>query len=284
VSVATAAGIAAWLITGTVLFQRMEGLRARYLEAFTPAVAAALGIGVALLAIRAARGRLSAAIALAGGLFATPLVVNALASNHHFTKPPAVAVVAGVAAAVLALGIAVAANLLPGWKRAAPAAAVVLASLALVSLLATSTHYSSRLITSHTTDSGRANQLSPRVLDAIDRFLASHRGGTKYEYGTSDPSRAAGLIIRDGQPGVILTTYHGHMVMSAAQLRSLVVSGQVRWFLTKRACSAAFRGGCVPTLKWVTTHGVRVAARYGLPKTLGLYELTPAEALSPPHR
>jgi 4-amino-4-deoxy-L-arabinose transferase-like glycosyltransferase len=284
VTVATAAGIALWLITGTILFQRMQGLRARYLEAFTPAVAAALGIGVALLATRAARGRLSAAIALAAGLLATPLVVNALASNHHFTKPPAVGIGAGVAAAVLALGLVAATHVLPSSKRAAPAVAVLLASLALVSLLAASTSYSRRLIVSHTTDSGRANQLSPRVLDALDGFLRSHRGGTKYEYGTSDPSRAAGLIIRDGQPGVILTTYHGHMVMSLAHLRSLVVSGQVRWFITKRPCAPAFLAGCVPTLNWVTTHGVRVSARYGLPKTLGLYELTRAGALSPPHR
>jgi hypothetical protein len=58
----------------------------------------------------------------------------------------------------------------------------------------------------------------------------------------------------------------------------------VRWFITKRPCAPAFLAGCVPTLNWVTTHGVRVSARYGLPKTLGLYELTRAGALSPPHR
>lgn len=282
VTVATGAGIGAWLIIGTILFQRMQGLRARYLEAFTPAVAAALGIGVALLAVRAARGKLSGAIAFAAGLFATPLVLEALTPSR-FAKPPAPAIAAGVVAAVLALGIAATAHLFPGWKRVAPAASVVLAALALVSLLGASTSYSRRLIISHTTDSGRANQLSPPTLDALDRFLMTHRGGAKYEYGTSDPSRAAGLIIRDGQPGVILTTYHGHMVMSLAHLRSLVLAGQVRWFITKRACAPAFRGGCVPTLNWVTTHGVHVAARYGLPKTLGVYEVTRADALRPPH-
>ncbi|HVS28511.1 MAG TPA: glycosyltransferase family 39 protein, partial [Solirubrobacteraceae bacterium] len=54
-SSAAAIAIAVWLLTGFVLFSSSGALHARYLEAFTPAIALALGAGVASLALRAAR-------------------------------------------------------------------------------------------------------------------------------------------------------------------------------------------------------------------------------------
>ena len=44
---ATAAGIGLWMLSGLVLFSHMARLHPRYVEGFTPAVAAMLGIGVA---------------------------------------------------------------------------------------------------------------------------------------------------------------------------------------------------------------------------------------------
>jgi 4-amino-4-deoxy-L-arabinose transferase-like glycosyltransferase len=278
---AAAAALGLWLVTGTVLFQRMHALRARYLEAFTPAVAAALGIGVALLALRAARGRRTAAIALAGGLVATPLLLRVL-TPATAARPGTVAIVAGAAGVLLAPAAAVAMRAIPAWRRFSPVAAVALAGLALVSVLGASTSYSARLVRAHTTDSGHGKQLPARTLGALDRFLIAHRGGTRYEYGASDPSRAGGLIVRDGQPALLLETYHGHQVVTPARLRSLVASGQVRWFVTKRPCSPHFHGGCVPALRWVTSHGVNVTRRYGLPSAVRLYEVTPSHALAAP--
>jgi 4-amino-4-deoxy-L-arabinose transferase-like glycosyltransferase len=43
-------GLAVWLLTGLVLFSQMTRLHPRYVEGFTPAVAATLGIGVAWVA------------------------------------------------------------------------------------------------------------------------------------------------------------------------------------------------------------------------------------------
>jgi 4-amino-4-deoxy-L-arabinose transferase-like glycosyltransferase len=275
------AAIGVWLVTGTVLFERMRALRVRYLEAFTPAVAAALGIGVALLALRAVRGKVSAALALAAGLLATPIVLTAL-TPLSFTRPNGPAIAAGVAGAMLALGAAAAARLLPGWARAAPVAAVVVAGLALVSLLDASGTSSVRLISAHTTDSGHTKQLPAHILNGLDRFLIAHRAGRKYEYAASDPSRSGGLIVRDGQPALLLDTYRGHQVVTPSRLRALVAAGQVRWFVTKPPCSAAYHGGCVPVLRWVTTHGTNVARRYGFPHRVRLYEVTPAQALSGP--
>jgi 4-amino-4-deoxy-L-arabinose transferase-like glycosyltransferase len=47
---AVALGVFVWLLTGIALFSQMARLHPRYVESFTPAVAAMLGIGVALVA------------------------------------------------------------------------------------------------------------------------------------------------------------------------------------------------------------------------------------------
>src|SRR5262249_34354315 len=65
---AAAAGIGLWLLTGLVLFSHMERLHPRYVEGFTPAVAAMLGIGLAWAT--APRGRLRLA-ALGVGMLVT---------------------------------------------------------------------------------------------------------------------------------------------------------------------------------------------------------------------
>ena len=51
---AVAAGLIIWMLTGIVLFSHMIRLHPRYVEGFTPAVAAMLGIGVAWVARRRA--------------------------------------------------------------------------------------------------------------------------------------------------------------------------------------------------------------------------------------
>ncbi len=57
---ATAIGVFVWLLTGIVLFSAMVRLHPRYVESFTPAVAAMYGIGVAWIAGTGNRGRLAA--------------------------------------------------------------------------------------------------------------------------------------------------------------------------------------------------------------------------------
>ncbi len=57
---ATAIGVFAWLLTGLVLFSAMARLHPRYVESFTPAVAAMFGIGIGLVATLQNRARLLA--------------------------------------------------------------------------------------------------------------------------------------------------------------------------------------------------------------------------------
>jgi 4-amino-4-deoxy-L-arabinose transferase-like glycosyltransferase len=71
---ATAIGVFLWLLTGLVLFSAMARLHPRYVESFTPAVAAMFGIGVALVAGLGSRARLLAIPLTA--LLAIPLVAS----------------------------------------------------------------------------------------------------------------------------------------------------------------------------------------------------------------
>jgi 4-amino-4-deoxy-L-arabinose transferase-like glycosyltransferase len=90
---ATAGGIAAiaiWLLTGTVLFSAIWPLHLRYLEGFTPAIAAALGLAVADLARRAL-----GAIAPANRLAPAVATALALAACLAFPAAESIAVVRG---------------------------------------------------------------------------------------------------------------------------------------------------------------------------------------------
>jgi 4-amino-4-deoxy-L-arabinose transferase-like glycosyltransferase len=71
---ATAIGVFLWLLTGLVLFSAMARLHPRYVESFTPAVAAMFGIGVGLVASLESRARLLA-LPLTG-LLALPLIAS----------------------------------------------------------------------------------------------------------------------------------------------------------------------------------------------------------------
>jgi 4-amino-4-deoxy-L-arabinose transferase-like glycosyltransferase len=71
---ATAIGVLVWLLTGLVLFSAMTRLHPRYVESFTPAIAAMFGIGVGLLASLHNRARLLALPLTA--LLAVPLIAS----------------------------------------------------------------------------------------------------------------------------------------------------------------------------------------------------------------
>jgi 4-amino-4-deoxy-L-arabinose transferase-like glycosyltransferase len=76
------AALAVWLACGLILASAMHDLRPRYLEAFTPAVAAVLGAG----AVLAARGRARVPVAVAfAGVLAVSLAVSVEAVAAHST-------------------------------------------------------------------------------------------------------------------------------------------------------------------------------------------------------
>jgi hypothetical protein len=202
---------------------KMQRFEPRYLEAVTPAIAAAIGIGIAWLASHAPRllaacATVAAAVAIA--LVPTPTWAIAIA---------AVAVVAGVGLALR--------------RRAS----VALAACALAAVLAVPTASAVTVARDHASDAGLLVQI-PR-LDALSAFLKAQQGHSRYEVASTSVMRAAPLIIRDGRP-VLMLSADNRPLLTPARLEQLVRNGEIRYLLI-----GAGRG---PVFRWALDHAHRV--------------------------
>ncbi|HEY1775924.1 MAG TPA: glycosyltransferase family 39 protein [Solirubrobacteraceae bacterium] len=257
---AFAATILIWLLIGVVLYSAMARLHPRYTEGFTPAVAAAAGIGAAWLLRDGILPRLiTIAGALALVLYARYLLGDS-ASAWRLT-----AIGAAVAAAALLLPTA-------RLRVALLAAGIGLATLALPLQVDAS------LIRNHEFDSGRTGALSSTYVHAIGGYIGRHNGVARYEFAAADPTEVGALVVVDQEPILSLTSYDAHELLPIGRLRSLVASGELRFAVLDGGCgtSAAARvlPGCSPGADWVRAHGIDVSLRAGLPHRGVLYRLT----------
>ena len=264
------AGVAAiglWLVLGTVLFSMMGRLHPRYLEAFTPAIAATLGISVVSLAAAAGRRR-GAAMALGAGTAVSVLVGLTFARAGSATT--AVVIAAVLVAVVACLTIArTAAG--PGRTWSATLIGVVL-----VAVLAAPLTKSAHLASAHASDGGIAGAMPAAQVDSLSRFLKAHRAGAHYEFVAPAVAVAGPLIVHDTQPVLMLTSLYGRPLTSVKQLATAVRTGQARYaLLGKGRCK---RPGehvpdCAPAVLWARSHSFDVSARAGVRAGL-LYRLT----------
>jgi hypothetical protein len=252
---------ALWLMTGAVLFSFMGRLHPRYLEAFTPAVAAVLGVSVATLAGLAAKRRLPA-FGLAAGTAASVLIGLSFARLSPgwsgFT----------VAAVVLTV-LACAAFAWTHGRAAGTRWSVVAASLA---VCATSAHLSAV----GATNAGTVGFMPAGQLDSLTRFLTTHRQGARYEFAAPNVTIGASVVVRDAQPVFMLTSLQGRPVKSAAQLATAVRTDQVRYaLLGKGHCAGAGNQGgtCAPVVRWARAHATDIGKQAGVRKGL-LYRLS----------
>jgi 4-amino-4-deoxy-L-arabinose transferase-like glycosyltransferase len=273
---AAIAALAVWLAVGYALFSFAGRTHQRYLEAFTPAVAAALGAGLVALAMRAREPRaLAALLAATAATVLEVVAVTGTGSIQHAGE--AAAVLLGLAVLVPAVGVLVRRRgghaapwwWLPGLVAAGTAAAVLAFPVA----------RDVRLIRDHTSDEAASPPFSPVIANHLSRFLRAHQGGARYEAAVAAPSLAAPLIIRDLRPIQLLTTVNGRPLVGLSQLKSSVASGQVRYVLTRGTCPRPRNHrlpACSAAVQWVLAHGRDVSAQLhaGAPAGL-LYELTP---------
>ena len=257
---AFAVSVLLWLLTGVVLFSAMARLHPRYTEGFTPAVAAAAGIGAAWLLRDGLWQRLvTVAVAVALVFYARYLLGDS-SSAWRLT-----AIGAAVAAASL---------LLPAARLRMP---LLSAGLGLA-LLALPLAVDASLISNHEFDSGRTGALSATYVHAIGTYLRDHNGAARYEFAAADPTEVGALIVADHEPILSLTSYNAHELLKIARLRSLVASGALRYAVLDGGCgrSATARAlpGCSPGAAWVRSHGIDVSLRAGLPHRGVLYRLT----------
>ena len=212
---ALAAGLGAWLLCGIVLFSAMERLHPRYVEAFVPAVAATLGIGVAWAVCT--RGRLRAVV-LAGSL----AIIVIYAERLLYGLTAAFWITLAGALAALACELLARAPALPEKVRRLLSPLGVLAAT-LVAVLAVPVGTDLTAIETHVTDAGYVGALPREEQRLVSAYLRAHQGRARYEVAAASATGIGSLIVQDAHPIVVLTSYNARVFTSAAKLRRLVV-------------------------------------------------------------
>ncbi len=257
---ASAAGLTVWMFSGIVLFSEMARLHPRYVEGFTPAVAAMLGVGIAWAA--SPRGRLPLAF-----------LIGSLAISVYYTERllygrPGVWWL-GLLAALGAIALALAARLprrMPARARSLVAPAGV-AALGLVAVLSLSVSADVTAIDNHVTDAGYVGALPTEEQDLISSYVRAHEGSARYELAAESATSIGSLIVKDARPILVLTTYGARVFTTVPELKRLIAEGQVRYAFLNTYCShhgAALNPACSAPARWIRAHGTDVSKRAGL--------------------
>ncbi len=269
-----------WLLTGVILFSFAGRVHPRYLEAFTPAVAATLGLSVYALA-RRARDPFVAYL-LVAGLGVCLLEAAAVTGRGTLVRSGlAVGVLlAGVATVLLVRGVRGIART-GGWPRGSAPELVALAVVASVMSFPLARDLS--LIRDHSGVQAASPQLKAPVVAAVSRYLAAHQGRARYELAASAPSLAAPLVVRDARPILLLTTVDARPLITLPVLRARIGAGEVGYVLMRGRCPHPpyhILPACSAAVRWVQAHGTDVSGQLGLrPAATGLlYHVTPAAA------
>ncbi len=267
---AGASSITLWLVLGVALFSHMGRLHSRYLEAMSPAIAAATGVGLATLARAAGRDL------RAGVLLALASTLSAVAAIVVGSPPPAAAAAAlgGALAALLALVMLLPPNPVPRGR-----AVSLLAAGALTAVLAVPFAASVHVVARGSSDSGRPGAMPNGQVSALSSYLRLHQGSARYQLASSSVAKAGPLIARDGRPVLMLTSLYDRPLLTPAQLETAVTVGQVRYVLLGRGtCSARSGHVCSPVVRWARAHASDVSVAAGLPTPGLLYHFAGARS------
>ncbi len=266
---ATAAGIGLWVLTGLVLFSHMARLHPRYVEGFTPAVAALLGIGLAWATAPRGRARL---VALAIAMLVTVYYAERLL---YGTEPVWWVVLAG---ALGALAAAVLARRLAPGRRGLLGAATL--ACALVAVLAVGVKTDVRAIRDKISAAGFVGQLPGDVQHNLSAYLKANNHGARYELAAESATQIGSLIVQDAKPVVVLTTYNGRVFTSVAKLKRMIAAGQVRYAYLSTFCgrkASSVNAACSAPVLWIRAHGTDVSRAAGLQNHRVLYLLPGAK-------
>jgi 4-amino-4-deoxy-L-arabinose transferase-like glycosyltransferase len=270
---AGAAGLAVWMLCGIVLFSQMARLHPRYVEGFTPAVAAMLGVGLAWVAPPRDRVRLAALV--------VALVVSVYYAERLLYGTPGtwwVALLAALGALAFAL-----LSRIPNTDarlRALLAPAGVLA-LALVAVLAVPVGADVTAIETHVTDAGYVGAIPSEEQRLVSSYLRAHQGSARYETAAESATGIGSLIVQDARPVLVLTTYNGRVLTSVPKLQAIIAAGKVRYAFFNSYCPRRASGvnpACSAPARWVRAHGTDVSRRAGLTQGKILYLLPGATA------
>ncbi len=275
------AALALWLAEGAVLFSAMARLHPRYTEAFTPAVAALLGIGVAAIGARPARSGVGrwGRLALLGGALAILLPYA-----HHLLYGTTALFVVVLCLGLAALALSLLAALLADRPLAGGLAA--LSSLALaIGVLAIPLSASLQAVSENASDGNILGSLPATELAHLSAYLERHQGSARFETAYDSATQMGALVLADGRPVLPLTTDEGHVIVSAGKLARLAAAGSVRYAVLSGPCpkpTETTNGDCSAPVRWLRAHGRDVSAAAGVPPGT-IYEL-PAVSPSRPRQ
>jgi hypothetical protein len=258
----------AWLVLGVIVASFMGRQWPRYLEAFTPALAAVLGIGIVAVGRAAMRQR--AATAAIVVCAAAAGAAGALTGGGH--RAVTIAIVVAAAGALAAVAAA------PAPRRREPVA--VATALVLVAALVVPFATSVRLVRAGKQDSEDTGTTPPAVLGPLSAYLRAHQDGARYEVAAGDIFKGAALIIKDARPVLVLTSFGSvgsgpRELLTAAQLAHAGRTGQVHYVLLRggKCVPGVTPIPCTPVFRWVRAHGADVSLAAGLPHRHELYRL-----------
>lgn len=277
---AAAGGLGLWMLAGVVLFSHMARLHPRYVEGFTPVVAAMLGIGLAWALGSASTDPASPTERRAANLRVALLVV-VLAIVVYYTERllyghPSewwVTLAAALGASACAVLARVAGVPARARSLLAPAGAM---ALALVAVLAVPLKADFTAIANRVSDAGLVGELPGSQQRPLSAYLLAHEDGARYELAAESATAIGSLIVSDARPVLVLTTYDARVFTSIAKLKRLIAAGQVRYAFLNTFCTrvaSAVNPACAAPVKWVRAHGKDISLAAGLPQGGLLYLL-----------
>jgi 4-amino-4-deoxy-L-arabinose transferase-like glycosyltransferase len=256
---AVSVGLGVWLLTGAVLFSRMERLHPRYTEVLVPAVAAMVGIGAAWAALPRGRARLAV-------LAATLVVVVVYAERLLYGFPLAwwvtfIASVAALACAALAR--------MPGRSGKARRALAPAGALActLAALLTVPFAADVKAISDDVSDAGNVGALPEEELRLVSAYLRKNQADARFEAAAASATGVGALIVRDARPMVVLTSYNARVFTTVAELKRLIARGEVRYAYLNSTCghrAISVNPACSVPVRWVRAHSTDVSREAGL--------------------
>ena len=268
---AASLSVALWVLIGWALFSFTARTQPRYLEAFTPAVAIALGCSIPVL-VRRARDLFGAYVLLATLAIAVlEGAAETASAKHGYLAIALSALLAIPVVAYVAFAFAYSARARGRWPRWYRPLVVTIGMLG--ALLALSAVRDVLLIRDRSHSQAAEVTLGASLIDPIARYLERHTAGTRYEVAATAPTIVAPFIVRDARPVMLFTTVGARPFLTLAQLRAAKAAGQVRYVLNHGSCSPTIhvalpdRPACSDVMRWVRAHARDITSLTGLPAT-----------------
>jgi 4-amino-4-deoxy-L-arabinose transferase-like glycosyltransferase len=263
---AAALSVAIWLLSGYLLFSFAGHTQPRYLEAFTPAVAIALGTAIPVVVSRA-RDLLGTYVLVATfGIVMLEGAAETASGKHGYLAIglSALLAVPVVLYSLLAYSSRARTRSWPRWYL--PLCTTLGMLGAILTLPAVRDVL---LIRDHSHSQAAEVTLGPSIVNPISRFLLAHSGNTRFEVAATASTIVAPLIVLDHKPVLLLTTVNSRPLVTLAQLQREHAAGRVRYVLNHGGCTppVTLRPACSQAMVWVRQHARDVTAQTGLPAT-----------------